>query len=341
MYSFPTGEMCLKSWLMYWLKMMILPVVKPSTYESYRLICEKHIIPKLGDVALNNLSGSVIQRFLNEESACGNSATGGPLSSKTVRNIRVVLDVAMKQALAEGLIATNPIPLTAIRAVKSKRVEVMTDESQEELEKYLFETDNIYHGPIIMDLYTGMRRGEICALRWRDYDEKTNMLTVTQTVRRLTNYDAKPGEPKTKLVFNDVKTDESSRSLLMPPVLKELIREQKLRFAREFRVPQEDDFIFFSKAGGIIDPDNLQHYFAKLLKKLGLSHVKFHAIRHTFATRAIEMGIDVSTVSGILGHANVTTTTRFYVHPRDKAMRNAMSTIAPIYSSEKRKEKMA
>ncbi|MBQ9721029.1 MAG: hypothetical protein IJV64_10100, partial [Oscillospiraceae bacterium] len=91
--------------------------------KSYRLICEKHIIPKLGDVALNNLSGSMIQRFLNEESACGNSATGGPLSSKTVRNIRVVLDVAMKQALAEGLIATNPIPLTAIRAVKSKRVE--------------------------------------------------------------------------------------------------------------------------------------------------------------------------------------------------------------------------
>ena len=78
------------------------------------------------------------------------------------------------------------------------------------------------------------------------------------------------------------------------------------------------------------DPDNLQHYFSRLLRKLGLEHVKFHAIRHTFATRAIENGIDVSTVSGILGHADVTTTTHFYVRPREKAMNRAMQSITPI-----------
>ena len=89
-----------------------------------------------------------------------------------------------------------------------------------------------------------------------------------------------------------------------------------------------------------MDPDNLQHYFSKLLKKLGLEHVKFHAIRHTFATRAIENGIDVSTVSGILGHADVTTTTHFYVHPREKAMSLAMQTIAPIYEPGKKDDEL-
>lgn len=79
-----------------------------------------------------------------------------------------------------------------------------------------------------------------------------------------------------------------------------------------------------------MDPDNLSHYFGRILKKLKLEHVKFHALRHTFATRAIENGIDVATVSGLLGHADVTTTTHFYVHPRDEAMRSAMRSVVPI-----------
>ena len=149
-------------------------------------------------------------------------------------------------------------------------------------------------------------------------------------MRGLDNYDADAGANKTELVFNEVKTESSERTLVMPPVVQQMLREQKCRFAQQFHMPREDDFIIFSKAGGMIDPDNLQHYFARLLHKLGLEHVKFHAIRHTFATRAIENGVDVSTVSGILGHADVTTTTHFYVRPREKAMNRAMENIRPV-----------
>lgn len=328
------AEMTLACWLLYWLEMYIRPVVKASTYESYRGHCEKHIIPVLGDVTLKDLTSMQIQQFFNKEAKTGNGKTGGALAPKTIRNMRVVLDVALKQALAEGLIHSNPIPLTVIKSVRTKKLEVMTDEVQETLEKYLVENEDPYHPAIRFDLYTGLRRGELCALRWKDYDVKSGRITVDETVRRLTNYDAKQGDPKTIMVFGDTKTESSFRELQLPGFLQMLVEEQRRKYTKEFGVPQEDDFIFFARNGKMLDPDNLQHHFLKILRKLGLEQLKFHSMRHTFATRAIENGVDVSTVSGILGHANVTTTTRFYVHPREKAMTKAMANMTPIYTPD-------
>ena len=320
----------LGEWLMYWLETYVRPTAKPSSYSHYRDNCEKHIIPALGEVPIGEISAKMLQRFFNEQARTGNLRNHGPLSTKSMRNMRVVLDVAFKQAVSEDVVSHNQVPLTAIKSCRTRRPEIMTDEMQERLERYLFTTHNIYHPGIVLALYTGLRRGEVCALRWRNYNEATGKLTVERTVRRLPNYDADTGANKTELVFNEVKTESSERTLVMPPVVQQMLREQKCRFAQQFHMPREDDFIIFSKAGGMIDPDNLQHYFARLLCKLGLEHVKFHAIRHTFATRAIENGVDVSTVSGILGHADVTTTTHFYVRPREKAMNRAMENIRPV-----------
>lgn len=327
-----SSEMRLADWLVFWLETYIRPVVKPSTYESYRGNCEKHIIPALGEIKLEELCAKEIQVFFNAKAKSGNSKTGGCLSPKSIRNMRVVLDVAIKQALSLDLIHANPIPQTVIKSVKTKKLEVMTEEMQESLEEYLFETEDPYHPAILFALYTGVRRGELCALRWRDYNKKAGRITIDETVRRLTNYDGGPGAPKTIMVFNDTKTESSARELQLPEVLCQIVDEQYSRFAEKFRTPQPDDFIFFSSNGHMLDPDNLQHKYQRILRKLNLEHIKFHAIRHSFATRAIEDGIDVATVSGILGHANVTTTTRFYVHPREKAMTRAMKTITPIYN---------
>lgn len=324
----------LREWLTYWLENYVRPNAKPSSYEHYRENCEKHIIPELGDFPIGSITSRMLQQFFNQQAKSGNRRTGGPLSAKSMRNMRVVLDVAFKQALAEDVIGSNPVPLTVIKSCPTKKPVVMTDDTQASLERYLFENSNNYHPAILLALYTGLRRGEICALRWKDYDETTKKLCVNETVRRLCNYDAKPGEPKTMLVFNSVKTDASHRELLMPPVLQKVLHDQKQLYTQKFRIPRQDDFIFFSSVGGVLDPDNLQHYFANLLRKLNLEHVKFHATRHTFATRAIENGIDVSSVSGILGHADVTTTTHFYVHPREKAMALAMQSITPIYRQD-------
>lgn len=326
-----TENTTLEEWLRYWLEAYVKPVSKPSGYEHYRDNCLKHIIPALGDIPLGCLTPRVLQRFFNEQARTGNLRSGGPLSTKSLRNMRAVLDVALKLATAEELMPSNPVPLTAIKSVKSRRVQVMTNEAQSVLETYLFDHFGHKEAGILLALYTGMRLGEICALRWKNYDARSGMLCIESTVRRIVSDAADALAPKTQLVFGSVKTTSSERALYMPQVVQQILAMQRKRFVREFGyAPSGEDFIIFNRCGRLMDPDNLSHYFARILRKLGLEHVKFHAMRHTFATRAIENGVDVATVSGLLGHADVTTTTHFYVHPRDEAMRNAMRGVAPV-----------
>ena len=124
--------------------------------------------------------------------------------------------------------------------------------------------------------------------------------------------------------------------MYLPEVLQGLLTVQYQRFESLFkRTPNADDFIIYNTVGGVMDPDHLSSYWGDVLDGLGLPHVRFHDIRHTFATRAIEQGIDVATVSGLLGHADVTTTTHYYVHPRDASMRKAMAAVAPDYLHRK------
>lgn len=320
----------LREWMAYWLESYIRPIAKPAGYEHYRDNVDKHILPHLGDIPLGELTSRKIQQFLNEQARSGNLRDQGPLSTKSMRNMRVVLDVALKQAMAEGVISSNPVPLTVVKSVRSHRMQILTDEMQEQLEEYLFRNRHDYHAGILLAMFTGMRLGEVCALRWADYDADKGRLHVNKTVRRETNYDAGPGENRTMLVVNEPKTASSDRILTMPPLLQDLLNNQRVEYARRFHIPTENDPIVFSSAGTMMDPDNLSHYFCRLLKRLNLPHVKFHAMRHTFATRAIENGIDVATVSGLLGHADVTTTTHFYVQPREAAMDQAMRRIAPV-----------
>lgn len=127
-------ETTLETWLLYWLDAYVKPVSKPSGYEHYRDNCVKHIIPAIGDIQLGNLTPRVLQRFFNEQARTGNLRDGGPLSTKSLRNMRAVLDVALKLATAEELMPSNPVPLTAIKSVKSRRVQIMTNEAQRTLE---------------------------------------------------------------------------------------------------------------------------------------------------------------------------------------------------------------
>lgn len=322
--------MCLEQWLRVWLADYVKPTAKPAGYEHYLDNCEKHIIPKLGALTLRELTPAVLQRFFNEESAGGNLRDGGALSAKSVKNMRVVLDVALSAAVSEGLIGANPVRLTVIRKVPHKRVDTFSDEEQAKIEKYLLGCGDSYAAASLVAMHTGMRLGEICALRWNCFDPREKSVEIRETVKRLKCAD--PDAPtKTQLVFSAPKTEASERVLYLPDFLAELVEVQRVRFTERFgTAPQGMDFVFFSAKGTAMDPDNASHYFLRVLDALGLKRRKFHAMRHTFATREIERGVDVSTVSGLLGHADVTTTTHFYIHPRDRAMQNAMRDVRPL-----------
>lgn len=325
------GSVTLNVWAKYWLEVYVKPVSKPGGYEHYHDNMCKHILPVLGEMELNSITTAVVQQFFNVAAVTGNLKTGGPLSAKSMKNMRVTLDVCLKRAVADGHMQANPVPMTVLKHCKSKRVDVLTDGSQRILEKWLFENKCSESAAIQLAMFTGCRLGEVCALRWKNYDAADGRVHFKETVRRISkNDDSLQYGKRTELVFSSPKTDSSERTIYLPEFLLDVIENQRQRYSTRFGIPGPDDFVFFSTKGGVLDPDNLSAFFRKTLEHLGLPHIKFHALRHTFATRAVENGIDVATVSGILGHASVTTTTYYYVRPRDDAMRRAMVGIRPV-----------
>lgn len=166
--------------------MYVKPVAKPSGYEHYSDNMHKHVLPQLGSLPMNKLTTAVVQRFLNGEALHGNLRTGGPLSAKSVKNMRVVLDVCCKRAVADGVMPVNPVPATVYTHCRSKKLTILSDDAQTTLEKWLFSDLSLNNAGIILALYTGMRLGEVCAVRWKDYDAASGTLHITQTVRRVT-----------------------------------------------------------------------------------------------------------------------------------------------------------
>lgn len=309
-------------WVEEYLRDYVYPTCKPSAAEHYADNLLKHLVPALGKLPLRDLDAATLQRFFNTQALHGNLRTGGALSTKSVRNLRVAVSACLTQAVALGLIGSNPVPGTVIRRTPRVIVDTLGEADRSRLLTFLCKDDNAMNPALIVAAELGLRRGELCALRWRDYDP-AGYLHVNSTVKRLRASDP-DCKSKTCLVINEVKTDSSRRELVLSPFLHKLVALQAEKYRVEFGEPGEDDFIFFNTAGGITDPDNLSHYFSDVLAGLGLPHVKLHALRHTFASRAVELGVDIETISGILGHSDVTTTAHYYLHPRQQAMNDAL-----------------
>lgn len=211
----------------------------------------------------------MVQHFLNEESLHGNLRTGGALSAKSIKNMRVVLDVCCKRAVADGLMAANPVAATVYTYCRSKKHNIMSDSDQKVLEKWLFSDLSLNNAGIILALYSGMRLGEVCAARWGNYDAMSGTLHITQTVRRVMVDPAAEYGKRTELIFSSAKSDASERDLYLPEVLQGLLTVQYQRFESLFkRTPNADDFIIYNTVGGVMDPDHLSSYWGDVLTVL-------------------------------------------------------------------------
>ena len=284
-----------KDWLIQWLENYIRPSVKVRTYERYKLIVEQHIKDKIGGVELSDLSPLVLQSFITELLQSGNKKTGKGLSANSVNAVISVMQGSLKTAHMLGLTKEYMADKLKRPKLTEKPVECFTLAEQKQIEHAIRngKKDKLYG--ILLCLFSGLRIGELIALQWSDIDFVKGVLTVSKSC-----HDGKAG-----LIIDEPKTATSRRMIPLPKQLLPILRSVKKR---------SDSSSVVSANGSTISVRSYQRSFELLLKKLKIPHKGFHSLRHTFATRAIECGMDVKTLSEILGHKNPTVTLNRYAH---------------------------
>ena len=282
-------------WLIQWLENYIRPSVKVRTYERYRLIIEQHIKDKIGGMELGDLSPLVLQSFITELLQSGNRKTGKGLSANSVNAVISVIQSSLKTAHLLGLTKEYTADKLKRPKLKEKPVECFTLAEQKQIEQAILngKKDKLYG--IILCLYSGLRIGELIALQWSDIDFTKGILTISKSC-----HDNKDG-----LIIDEPKSSSSRRVIPLPRQLLPILKGIKKKSDSPFVV---------SANGKPVSVRSYQRSFELLLKRLNIPHKGFHSLRHTFATRALECGMDVKTLSEILGHKNPTVTLNRYAH---------------------------
>lgn len=306
-------------WLDEWLANYVEQNAKTRTYLHYLRICKNHIKPKLGGLLLEDITAYSLQRLVAELLRCGNLKNGGALSSNSVNSIITVIRLALKQAYDVGL--TSAYVGDGIKRPRSveRRVECFTLAEQRRIEEYVINEDRSgrFFG-VLLCLYTGLRIGELMALDWEDINLRESELYVTKNC-----YFEKGSDGRYGRRTDTPKTPSSERTVPLPASLLPYIREAK----KKSRSPH-----VVSGSRGEVSVRSYQRSFSDLLARLGIRHRGFHSLRHTYATRAIECGMDVRSLSEILGHKSPTVTLNRYAHSlmeHKRAMVNRLGKLFP------------
>lgn len=305
-----------KNWLMEWLENIVKPTAKMRTYGRYSELINGHIVPKIGEYEMNDLTPLILQKFVTELLQSGNLITGKGLSANTVNTVVTVLQNSLKSAYAFGKADGNAAE--RIKRPKTRETEVIsfskTEQKQIEQAVLAGGKDKLFG--IILCLYTGLRIGELLALEWEDIDFTNGLLKVTKTCRY-----GKGASGKFERQTDTPKTQTSRREI---PIPKQILGRLKI-----IRKRSRSKYVIASGANPI-SVRSYQRSFALLQRKLKIPHKGFHALRHTFATRALECGMDVKTLSEILGHKNASITLNRYVHSHLEHKREMMNRVGKL-----------
>ena len=291
--------MTYKNWLNEWLTHYIKPSAKERTYIRYEQLIRTHIAPKIGDKDVNDLTPIVLQSFVTELLNTGKLKTGKELSANFVNMVISVIQNSLKTAHLVGI--ANEYIANKIKRprTKEKQVECFSCQEQKKIENHVLNSDKDKLFGIVLCLYTGLRIGELLALTWDDIDFGKGLLFVSKTC-----HDGNDGKNHIRII-DSPKTVHSSRVIPLPKQVLSLLKGIKKRSECEYIVADGEKPVFVR---------SYQRTFEFLLKKLNIPHKGFHSLRHTFATRAMECGMDVKTLSELLGHKNATITLNRYAH---------------------------
>ena len=297
--------------------------LKESSYVKYFNLISNHIKPTLGDYALSEINNAILNSYISEKHRTGrirnkSNTDGGGLSEKTLKDIATVIKSALRFAQEERILSDIPIITITFPREKRKEMRVLSKDEQAILEKYLCANMDTSKLGILLCLYTGLRIGEICSLRWRDISLENHTLTVKHTIQRMQTLDA-DGSKKTKVLVTEPKSDCSMRIIPLPDILIDKLKV--------FRPDDQNAFVLTGKSGSYIEPRTYHNHFKAHIAAVGIEDANFHSTRHTFATRCVEVGFEIKSLSEILGHANVTITLNRYVHPSFDLKRSNMNKL--------------
>ncbi len=296
------------------------PLVKESSYVKYQYAVTVHIIPALGDWQLCGIDTPRMETFFNAL-LTGADTAGCGLSPKSVADIKSIVRQIFAYAESKGLPAGCNIEHIRIKQ-EQKHIRVLSCEEQAILENYLLKGDSYVCFGIYLCLYSGMRLGEICALRWGDIDLEAGTVWVDKTMQRIRDEEHTSGK-KTKVVVTTAKSACSIRSIPLPGFLHDKIKRMKLPC-------QDNAYVLTGSGTRYMEPRALEYHFKKITAECKIADFNFHGLRHTFATRCVELGFDIKTLSEILGHANVNITLNRYVHPSMELKRSNMERLGRI-----------
>ena len=304
-----------KDWLHDWLDNYIKPSSKTKTCARYTEIVERHIIPHLGDVELDELSALVIQRYVTHLSTNGNLKTGKELAPNSVNAIITVVQNSLKMAYTLGYVKEYAGDKVKRPNAQEKKIECFSAAEQKQIEAYVMGGKTKLFG-IVLCLYTGLRIGELLALEWSDVDFVKSEISITKTC-----YDGRNENGKFCRIIDKPKTVSSIRTIPFPKQLLPHFKEIKKR---------SNSIYVVSNGEKEISIRSYQKTFSSMLNRLDLPHRGFHSLRHTFATRALECGMDVKTLSEILGHKSPTITLNRYVHSMMEHKKEMMNKLGKL-----------
>ena len=270
--------------------------VKKSTYAAYQLLIQNHIKPYFGD--LYEVNEEKVQQFVFDKLDAG-------LSEKTIRDIIIVLKMILKFGIKNGYLEYAQIDAKFPSKQEKKDLDVLSKADQKKFMEHLRNNFTFKNLGIFICLSTGMRIGEICGLRWCDVDTAAGVIKVRHTLQRI--YIIEGETRHTELLLDTPKTANSVRDI---PMSSEL-----LKMLKSLNKVVNENYYVISNDIKPIEPRTYRNYYKKLCKQLDIPELKFHGLRHSFATRCIESKADYKTVSVLLGHSNISTTLNLYVHP--------------------------
>lgn len=301
-----------------WLE-SIRPQVKESSYIKYANSLNSYLTPTFGSQNIETISRSDVSSLCTQLSQSGGSLNKG-LSPKTITDTLSILRSVFDYASDSKDLSVANLSGISVNAAHNQ-MRVLSGFEQSKLETVLRDDLNPCNLGILICLYTGIRLGEVCALTWRDISNTEQILFITKTMQRLQIPNA--GEKKTKIVISTPKSECSIRSIPLPDSIYELLERNRRG---------NDAYVLTGVSGKYIEPRTMENRFKKVLSKAEIDDANFHALRHTFATRCVELGFDIKSLSEILGHASINITLNRYVHPSMELKQKNMNMLSDLFA---------